>query len=118
MRHELEDEIIIQDLIEELEALKVAQSRSNQIIARLEAKISRLSRNGGANRTVTGESKLTLEQYKRLIGRRVRLVNPHKGEPDTGTITGVGKLYITVRLTEELSRNRQAKNLRLLHYEE
>ena len=55
-----------------------------------------------ADRAVTGESKLTLEQYKRLIGRRVRIINPHKGEPDVGPITGVGKLYVTVKLTEKL----------------
>ena len=61
---------------------------------------------------------MTLEQCKRLVGRRVRIVNPHKGEPDVGVISGVGKLYVSVELTEDLVRNRQAKNIRLLRYEE
>ena len=118
MRQGTEGQAELQEIIEEIEALKVTQATTHRIIERLEEKVSRLVRNNRQSQVVIGESKLTLEQFKRKIGRRVRLINPHKGEPDTGTITGVGKLYITVELTNEVSRNRQAKNLRLLHYEE
>ena len=108
----------VREIAQELKELKIAQSRSNDIIRRLERKVLNLSENTDTNRVPTGQTKVTLEQLKRLIGRRVRIINPHRGEPDIGTVSGVGKLYVTVKLTKELSRNRQAKNLRLLQYHE
>ena len=118
MRQGADLERQVREIAQELEELKITQARSNEVIQRLERKIINLSRDTVDNRVPTGESKVTLEQLKRLIGRKVRIVNPHRGEPDVGIVSGVGKLYVTVKLTEELSRNRQAKNLRLIHYHE
>ena len=117
-RRNNEQEDQVQEIIRELEELKIAQTRSNQVIERLEQKITVLERNNSVPGRVIGESKVMLEQFKRLVGRRVRLVNSHRGKPVVGVITGVGKLYVTVKLSDDLSRNRQAKNLRLLYYEE
>ena len=79
MRGEDEQEVNLQEIIRDLEDLKITQSRSNQLIERLEQKITRLAHNNNGPRRVTD---------------------------NVGIITGAGKLYVTVKLIEELSMNR------------
>ena len=105
--------IDIEDLTRILEELKLTQTRTNQLILELEESISK----GRKTKKRITEVNLTLEQYRDCIGQRVRILNPASGEPNVGTITAVGKLYITVKLSSTLSRNRIAKNIRLIQHE-
>ena len=67
--------------------------------------------------TSTQETKFSLEEGRRLIGRRVRILNPSKNEPYIGTIAAVGKIYVTVELPGGTQRKRFTKNLRLMQHE-
>ena len=63
------------------------------------------------------EIKFALEESKKLIGRRVKILNPSKNEPNIGTIATVGKIYVTVELPGGIQRKRIPKNLRLVQHE-
>ena len=88
----------IQDLNESLQALAISDQHEA-----IETK-----------KPSSGEQKISLNECKNLIGKTVRITNPHRGEPDTGMIARVGKLYITVKLPGENYRRRVASNLRLV----
>ena len=62
----------------------------------------------------TKESKVTLDQCRSKIGRKVRITNPKSGEPNTGLIHRVGQLYVTVKLPDQTHKRRVASNLRLI----
>ena len=101
----------LEDVIRELEKVKISHEKTGKLIASLEAKIQRVQ----TNQKTTREKTITLlEESRYLIGRQVRIVNPHKGEKNIGSILAVGKLFITVDLGEGNRRNRVAKNLRLI----
>ena len=100
----------IQEIARELEKLKISHERTGKIISNLENKISQLE---DLSQPIE-ERSFTLEESRYLIGSRVRIVNPSKREPNVGHIVSVGKLYIKVDLGSGLTRNRIAKNLRLI----
>ena len=102
----------IEEITKAIKDLKVAHKETGRIISYLTEKLEIIA-NDRPKGTVR-EYVVSLQEYKFYIGRRVRIVNPNKGEPNIGTITAVGKLYITVYLGRDLKRNRIAKNLRLL----
>ena len=116
MDTEKKEPVNISQLLRNVYELKLIQAQATKLIVLIDRDIKRLQRDGEAG--VTTESKATLNYFRGKIGKKVRIVNPRKGEPDVGIITEVGKLYITVQLTPELSRKRQAKNLRILDYED
>ena len=103
----------VNQLILNVRELAELHERSKVLLANIERDIARIRRTDAS----WNESKVTLEYCRRHLGERVRIVNPKRGEPNIGTIVAVGKLYVTVQLTPELSRNRQAKNLRLIENE-
>ena len=98
------------DVIRELEKVKISHERTGKLLKTLSDKIERLQDN---QQGIT-ERNITLEESRYLIGEQVRIVNPHKGEKNIGSILAVGKLFITVDLGEGTKRNRVAKNLRLI----
>ena len=103
----------VNQLILNVRELAVLHERSPVLLANIERDIAKIRRSDPS----WNESKVTLEYCRRHIGDRVRIVNPKRGEPNIGTIVAVGKLYISVQLTPELVRYRQAKNLRLIEDE-
>ena len=60
------------------------------------------------------ERKITLQECRGLIGHQVRIINPSSGEGDSGTITKVQKLYVTVTLPDGTQKRRIASNLRAI----
>ena len=62
----------------------------------------------------TREAKITLEQCRKLIDKRVRIINPNAGEPNEGFIKSVGTFFVTVIKTNGDKTKRAAKNLRLI----
>ena len=113
----------IDRLILSLKEPRVLHERSSIIIEDIERKITviKSEREDVPTKSLDRswkESKVTLEYCRHSIGKRVRIINPKRGEPNIGTIVAVGKLYVTVELTPSISRNRQVKNLRLIEYEE
>ena len=63
------------------------------------------------------EIKVTLEQCRKLIKRKVRIINPNAGEPNQGYIKSVGTFFVTIIKTDGDKTKRAAKNLRLLQDE-
>ena len=60
------------------------------------------------------EVKLDLQGFKRYNGHPVRILNTKRGEPNTGKVKTIGKLYVTVELPDGSTRRRIPKNLRIL----
>ena len=97
-------------LIRDIEKLQIAHERTGKIIETLTEKVRSIQ----LSNSKVNERSFTLEESRYLIGRRVRILNPAKHEPNIGTILSVGKVFITVDLGEGLRRNRTAKNIRII----
>ena len=91
---------LTENLIEELEELKIKESKT-------------VARKRGPIR----ESKVTLEECRNLINQRVRIINPNGGEPNQGHITGVGTFFVHIKKTNGDRTRRAAKNIRIIHNE-
>ena len=91
---------LTENLIEELEELKLKDTKA-------------VARRHGQHR----ESQVTLEQCRKLINRRVRIINPNGGEPNQGYITGIGTFFVHIKKTNGDRTKRAAKNIRLIHNE-
>ena len=65
----------------------------------------------------TVELKVSLEDCRSLIGKRVRIINPTSGEGNLGQIKSVGKFFVTVTKDNGDTTKRAAKNLRLIRHE-
>ena len=102
----------IDEISQVLRDLKLAHEKTGKTLSDLSRRVENLK--DSTRRIVITERMLTLQEYRYSIGKRVRILNPSKGEPNIGTVSAVGKLYITVDLGEGIKRNRIAKNLRLL----
>ena len=63
------------------------------------------------------EVKVTLQKCKKLINKKVRIINPNAGEPNQGYIKSVGTFFVTVTKTNGDKIKRAAKNLRLIQDE-
>ena len=100
----------IEEVIRELERVKISHERIGKLIANLSRKVESLRDSDNTKR----ERVFTLEESRYLIGRQVRIVNPHKHEKNIGTILSVWKLFVAVDLGEGLRMNRVVKNLRLI----
>ena len=100
----------IEELIRELEKVKISHARTGKLLDNLKTKLDSLR----PPRTEIIERIVTLDQYRYLLGRQVRIVNPGKGEGNIGTIVGTGKLFVTVDIGNGIKKNRVAKNLRLI----
>ena len=98
------------EVIRDLERVKISHERTGKLIENLSEKILLLQ----APKEEITERSFTIEESRYLLGRRVRITNPAKREPNVGKILSVGKLFITVDLGEGLKRNRIAKNLKLI----
>ena len=103
----------VENLSRLLEELTVSHERTGRLIVELKNQIRYLNSNQG--RVI--ERVVSLEQCKQLVGSRVRILNPAKQEPNTGVISAVGKLYVTITLPGGIKRNRISKNLRLIEDE-
>ena len=68
------------------------------------------------NRTAK-EVKVTLEQCRKLLNKKVRIINPNAGEPNEGVIRSVGTFFVHVTKTNGDRTKRAAKNLRLIQDE-
>ena len=106
----MERDTPIKELIRELEKVKISHTRTGKLLDNLKAKLDSLEVPGAVIRERTA----TLEEYRYLIGKRVRIVNPSRGESNVGTIVATGKLFITVDIGNGITKNRVAKNLRLI----
>ena len=100
----------LEEIIRDIERLKIAHNRTGKIIESLFEKVKLIQ----ASDSEIKEKSFTLEESRYLIGRKVRIINPVKHEPNIGNILSVGKVFITVDLGQGLKRNRIAKNLRLI----
>ena len=60
---------------------------------------------------------LTIADYRKKIGRPVKILNPKFGEPDQGNIEKVGRVYVTVKLPNGSFKKRIPKNIVLLNDE-
>ena len=63
------------------------------------------------------ERKVSLEDYRSLTGKKVRVVNPKTIEEITGTVLKVGTLYVTIVLPNGRHLRRIANNLRLIDHD-
>ena len=74
----------------------------------------------GANATAARrqkEVKVTLEQCRKLVNKKVRILNPNAGEPNYGYIKSAGSFFVTIIKTDGDKTKRAAKNLRLIQDE-
>ena len=61
------------------------------------------------------EKQVSLENCRRLINHKVRIINPPKGESGYGRINGVGTYFVKVTLDSNgTTINRAAKNVRVI----
>ena len=113
-----ENKINIEEISRILEELTVSHQRTGEAIRKLNLEVEILKRGHPTIRDkrpgITREQKLTKEQYEGLIGSRVRIINPGRDKPDIGYVHSVGKIYITVKIPGGITKQRIAKNLRLL----
>ena len=109
----------IEEITKAMQELSFYHKKTGEAINRLERDLEAVRASNQARRVTKtiSESKVTLEDYKQLIGRNVRIVNPTKGEGNFGHIASVGNQYITVVLEGGIPKRKIAKNIRLLHHE-
>ena len=109
----------IEEITKAIRELSFYHRKTGEAINRLERDLEKIRSSGPTPRITktVSETKVTLEDCKRLIGKNVRIINPTKGEGNFGHITSVGDLYVTVLLEEGIPKRRIARNLRLLHHE-
>ena len=109
----------INEITKTLNELVVFHEKAGETIDKLKEEVASLTSQKGKPRPtpIPKESGVTLEECRYLIGRRVRIVNPGKGEENFGTIVSTGRLYITVELSDGTKKLRIAKNLRLIDHE-
>ena len=100
------------------------ETKLNQLIERTENLIQELEELTLSNRKPEAlkpkdntETKVSLEECRTLINRRVRIINPSSGEPNSGTIKSVGTFFATIVKPNGDKVKRPAKNLRLIHDE-
>ena len=62
------------------------------------------------------EHKVTLEDCRYLTRRKVRILNPKRGEGNIGEIQKTGTLYVIIELEDGTVKRRIASNLRLLEH--
>ena len=79
----------LSEISELLQALVLAHEATGKAIERVTNKIAEFE----DKLTPLRETKFSLEEAKKLIGRRVRILNPSKTEPHIGTVAAVGKIY-------------------------
>ena len=108
----------IEEITRKIQELKFYHRKSTEVITQLEKDLRILRSNNQVKiaRTVQ-ESKVTLEDCKKLIGKNVRIVNPGKGEGNFGHISAVGELYVTIIIQGGVAKRRIARNIRLLHHD-
>ena len=110
----------LEEITKQLQELTIYHRKSGEAINRLQRELASLRSDRIKSKTKTpivAEIAVTTEECRSLIGNRVRIVNPGRGEANTGTIESVGKLYITVALPNGVKKLWIAKNIRLLHHE-
>ena len=104
-------------IIKELHELEEDQLALGVRIHLLAEELESLQITAAARPTRTKERKVSLIECRTLIGHRVRIINPRRGEPTVGTITKVQALYVTVKLEGGTLRRRIPSNLRLIEDE-
>ena len=114
---------VIEDLSEELDQLQLEHSQVGNKIRIVSQKLKRLTNRNTKNEFHTSktarrtEKKISLEECKLLVGKRVRIVNPKHISECFGTIIKVGSLYVTVELPNGEHKKRIASNIRLIQHE-
>ena len=110
----------ISEIEEIIESLQLEQRILGDRVEALKVEIKEVARDCEAlkateRQTVAPqEIKLPLEEYRKHIGKKVRILNPKHGDCNYGTVTKVGKLYVLVKLPSGQERKRIASNIRLI----
>ena len=108
----------INNLRRELRQLKIESANVTGRIEAAESKLTKIAAKANQTNQIQPERKATLEEYRLLTGRKVRVVNPKSLQELTGTVLKVGSLYVTIILPNGKRLRRIANNLRLIHDEE
>ena len=112
----------INEITEALATLELHHQETGNAIRKLSEELKKLQgrrcRGTNVNRRHRREIRITKEDCENLLGHEVRIVNPGRNEPDQGYIHSVGKVFITVDIGEGVRKQRIAKNLRLLEYDQ
>ena len=103
----------VNKLRKEIKALRSEQELLSNKIGKLSRELHTLSLETERTQRPQ-ESKVTLNQCRSNIGRKVRIINPKPEEPNTDIIHRIGQLYITVKLPDQTLKRRVASNLRLI----
>ena len=86
-----------------------------ELIEETEKLISELDISQEEGQINVTERQVSLESYRNLIHRRVRIINPPKGDLGYGIVKGVGTYFVKVILDSNGNTiNRAAKNVRLI----
>ena len=105
-------------LNQELETIQALHKHISKSIEEITKDINRLQLSANShNQEEDNKPKsriLTLEACKSLLGERVHVLNPKRGEPNEGVIYKVGRVFVTVKLTNNETRKRIPSNLRLI----
>ena len=113
-------ELRISEIEEIIENLQLEHKTLGNQLEGLKVEIKEVARDCEDLKTKKGQTpnereiKLTLEGFRRHIGRKAKILNPKKGESNFGVITKVGSLYISIELPSGQRRKRVASNVRLI----
>ena len=101
-----------------LERLKIAHEKIGTVIEELtkEKKLLTLStsKEPPRRKQVETETRGNLEDFKKLIGQRVRIINPSRLGETHGIVEKIGTLYVIIRLPDGTKTRRIPRNLRII----
>ena len=100
----------IEELTEELKNLSIEHTTVGAKISKVAQELHRLyqlssnSKPKQEKRARRKERKITIEECRNSVGRRVRITNPKVLEECFGTILKVGTLYVTIQLPNKSTK--------------
>ena len=106
----------LKEITKQLQDLTLYHQKTGEAIERIRQELTSIT-DSKTKTSIVAEALVTTEECRKLIGRRVRIINPGRGETNVGIIESVGKIYITIILPNGTKKVRIAKNIRLLRHE-
>jgi hypothetical protein len=103
----------IDTIIDKLNRLTIQQQQLTEQIVQLQNEVRNKTVNTQAPVETTAVNNTTKKKRPIQVGDRVRIKNPRKNQPDTGTVDSFTKsgLFARVKLSNDTIINRSPRNL-------